>query len=139
MTRKGIDIDLTTVEIALMIIMFGIFTAISRPSKTFVRDEWLEKTHILTIVGIEGIIIGIMGAILLILGLFISDNTVKNLIKELRTISYYDLGLLSGIGLVVLVLNYMTIYFLRHEMGYVIKLMLVFEVIVIGILTWWEG
>jgi predicted tellurium resistance membrane protein TerC len=119
--------------------MFGIFTAISRPSKTFVRDEWLEKTHILTIVGIEGIIIGIMGAILLILGLFISDNTVKNLIKELRTISYYDLGLLSGIGLVVLVLNYMTIYFLRHEMGYVIKLMLVFEVIVIGILTWWEG
>ena len=139
MTRKGIDIDLTTVEIALMIIMFGIFTAISRPSKTFVRDEWLEKTHILTIVGIEGIIIGIMGAILLILGLFISDNTVKNLIKEIRTISYYDLGLLSGIVLVVLVLNYMTIYFLRHEMGYVIKLMLVFEVIVIGILTWWEG
>jgi len=138
MTRKGIDIKLSTMEIALMIIVFGIFTAISRPSKTFARDKWLEKTHILTVVGVEGIIIGIMGIILLISGLFISDNTVENLTKEIKTISYYDIGLLTVISLIVLILNYMTVYFLRHEMGYIVKLMLAFEVIVIGILTWWR-
>lgn len=120
----------STTEFILMIIMFVLLTLIIHQVKDAVRTEWTKEVTVATILGLESILIGIVGIIIMAIPLFITDNAQKIIIKEIKTTSYYDFGILFILAVIITLLSYLSIYFINHDMGYVIKVVLIIEVIV---------
>jgi len=110
--------------------MFVLLTLIIHQVKDAVRTEWTKEVTVATILGLESILIGIVGIIIMAIPLFITDNAQKIIIKEIKTTSYYDFGILFILAVIITLLSYLSIYFINHDMGYVIKVVLIIEVIV---------